>query len=75
MIEHFSEISLNNILFLFQSLPASFPQLEKSEDKGAGPDSGPVPRGGIPGPCPPQMTACTPQTKIVPPQERSVPQR
>ena len=30
--------------------------------------------GGIPGPFP-QVTACAPQTKIVPPQARTVPQR
>ena len=35
---------------------------------------GPAPRGGIPGPCPPQMTACAPQTKIVPPKRGPCPE-
>ena len=37
--------------------------------------SDPAPRGGIPGSCPPQMTACAPQIKTVPPQARTVPRR
>ena len=28
--------------------------------------------GGIPGPCPPQMTACASQTKIMPPPKRGL---